>query len=181
MNREQQDVIAYLHEENRILREKLGNKRIILNEPQKRRLATAAMKLGKDLLQQFGTLFSPSTLLKWHRLLVARKYDSSDRGGWVIPRKPSDLLVYLSSTITRIAAMIPSRMAFGRPNHLRKKVASSGGSCDTESDTVPPVSCISPAQAHGGIRKPLPHNSFTWHDEHVANVNVVSSSLIARC
>jgi polyhydroxyalkanoate synthesis regulator phasin len=34
MNREQQDVIAYLREENRILREKLGHKRIILNEPQ---------------------------------------------------------------------------------------------------------------------------------------------------
>jgi hypothetical protein len=58
MNREQQDVIAYLREENRILREKLGHKRIILNEPQKRRLATAGMKLGKDLLRQFGTLFS---------------------------------------------------------------------------------------------------------------------------
>jgi hypothetical protein len=81
MNREQQDVIAYLREENRILREKLGHKRIILNEPQKRRLATAAMKLGKDLLRQFGAMFSPSTLPKWHRLLVARKYDRSDRRG----------------------------------------------------------------------------------------------------
>ena len=52
MNREQQQVIDYLREENRILREKLGRKRIILNESQKLRLATAAMKLGKDLLQQ---------------------------------------------------------------------------------------------------------------------------------
>ena len=67
MNREQQDVIAYLHEENRILREKLDHKRVILNESQKRRLATAAAKLGKDLLRQLGTLFSPDTLLKWNR------------------------------------------------------------------------------------------------------------------
>ena len=81
MNRQQQDVIEFLREENRVLREKLGQKRLILNESQKRRLATAAMKLGKDLLRQFGTLFSPSTLLKWHRWLVARKYDSSDRRG----------------------------------------------------------------------------------------------------
>jgi len=81
MNREQQNVIAYLHEENRILREKLGTKRIILNDNQKRRLATAAMKLGKDLLRQFGMLFSPDTLIRWHRYLVARKYDSSDRRG----------------------------------------------------------------------------------------------------
>ena len=57
MNRQQQDVIAYLTEENRILREKLGHKRIILNDAQKRRLATAAMKVGRDLLRQCGTLF----------------------------------------------------------------------------------------------------------------------------
>ena len=75
MNRQQQDAISYLRVENQILREKLGHKRIILNESQKRRLATAAMKTGKDLLRQFGTLFSPSTLLKWHRWLVARKDD----------------------------------------------------------------------------------------------------------
>jgi transposase InsO family protein len=81
MNRQQQDVIAYLTVENRILREKLGHKRLILNESQKRRLAIAAIKLGKDLLRQFGTLFSPDTLIRWHRWFVARKYDSSDRRG----------------------------------------------------------------------------------------------------
>ncbi len=71
MDRQQQDMIAYLREENRILREKLGQKRILLNDSQKRRLATAAMRLGRDLLRQFGTLFSPETLLRWHRRLVA--------------------------------------------------------------------------------------------------------------
>ncbi len=79
MNRQQQEVIEYLREENRILREKLGRKRIILDVAQKRRLATAAMKLGKDMLRQFGTLFSPDTLLKWHRWLIARKYDATGR------------------------------------------------------------------------------------------------------
>ena len=64
MNRQQQDVIEFLRTENRILREQLGHKRIILNVSQKRRLATAAMKLGKDLLRQFGTLFSPGALLQ---------------------------------------------------------------------------------------------------------------------
>jgi hypothetical protein len=81
MNRQQQDVIAYITEENRILREKLGQKRILLNDGQKRRLAAAAAKLGRGLLRQVGTLFSPDTLLGWFRTLVARKYDSSDRRG----------------------------------------------------------------------------------------------------
>jgi hypothetical protein len=61
MNRQQQQVIEYLRTENSILREKLGHKRIILNDSQKRRLAAAAMKLGRDLLRQFGTLFLPDT------------------------------------------------------------------------------------------------------------------------
>jgi hypothetical protein len=33
MNRQQQDVIAYLREENRILREKLGHKRLNPGDP----------------------------------------------------------------------------------------------------------------------------------------------------
>jgi putative transposase len=81
MNRQQQEVIQYLREENHILREKLGKKRLVLNDSQRARLATAAMKLGKDLLRRWGTLFSPDTLLRWHRQLIARKYDGSDRRG----------------------------------------------------------------------------------------------------
>ena len=81
MNRHQQDAISYLRVENQILREKLGQKRLILNESQKRRLATAAMKLGKDLLRQCGTLFSPDTILRWQRWFIVRKYDGSDRRG----------------------------------------------------------------------------------------------------
>ena len=81
MNRQQQEVIEYLRTENQILRDKLGHKRIILNESQKRRLATAAMKLGKDLLRQFGTLFSPDTLIRWNPMLIARKYDGSGKRG----------------------------------------------------------------------------------------------------
>ena len=65
MNRQQQQVIEYLRAENQILREKIGTKRVLLNESQKCRLATAAMKLGKDLLRKWGTLFSPDTLLRW--------------------------------------------------------------------------------------------------------------------
>ena len=81
MNYEQQKVIEYLKEENKILREKLGTKRIILNDAQKRRLAAAAAKLGRDLLRQAVTLFSPETLLKWNRSLIARKYDGSKKRG----------------------------------------------------------------------------------------------------
>jgi putative transposase len=39
INRRQQDAVEYLITENRILREKLGKKRILLNDDQRRRLA----------------------------------------------------------------------------------------------------------------------------------------------
>jgi putative transposase len=55
INRQQQDLIAYLQEENIVLREKLGGKRIILNVSQKRRLATAAAKIGRNALQPIAT------------------------------------------------------------------------------------------------------------------------------
>jgi len=74
-------VESALHHENRILREKLGQKRIRLNDSQKARLGEAAAKLGRALLQTLGAMFSPDTLLRWHRWFVARKYDGSDRRG----------------------------------------------------------------------------------------------------
>jgi hypothetical protein len=57
--RQQQEAIAYLREKNRILREKLGRKRILLNTSQKRRLAVAVARLPHKLLGEVGTLFSP--------------------------------------------------------------------------------------------------------------------------
>lgn len=81
MNRQQQEVIEYLREENRIPREKLGSKRLLLNADQKRRLAARGKALGRRLLEQFGTLFSPDTILRWHRWLIARKYDGSAHRG----------------------------------------------------------------------------------------------------
>jgi len=91
MNRQQQDAISYLRVENQVLREKLGQKRIILNDNQKRRLAAAAMKLGRDVLRQFGTLFSPDTILRWNRMLIASKYDGSGGKRGPKPKKANSI------------------------------------------------------------------------------------------
>ena len=79
VNREQQAVIEYLRTENQVLKEKLGRKRILLNDDQRRRLAVKGKILGRKMLQQVGTLFTPDTILRWHRLLVAKKWDHSQR------------------------------------------------------------------------------------------------------
>jgi len=77
INRQQLDVIDYLKEENRVLREKLGNKRILLNDDQRRRLASKGKILGRRLLSEVCNIVTPDTILRWHRELIARKYDGS--------------------------------------------------------------------------------------------------------
>ena len=52
INRHQQDMIEYLKEENKVLREKLGTKRLLLNDDQRRRLAVLAKKLSREALEQ---------------------------------------------------------------------------------------------------------------------------------
>lgn len=79
MNREQQKVIDYLQVENAVLREKFGKKRILLNDDQRRRLAVKGKELGRKQLSELAIAFSPDTILRWHRELVARKWDYSDR------------------------------------------------------------------------------------------------------
>ncbi len=76
INQQQQEVIDYLRTENQVLKEKLGKKRILLNDEQRRRLAVKGSVLGRKRLEDIGTLFTPDTILRWHRLLVAKKWGS---------------------------------------------------------------------------------------------------------
>ena len=79
INRHQQDVIEYLEAENRVLKEKLGKKRILLSDDQRRRLAVKGKVLGRKALQEIATMVTPDTILRWHRELVAAKWDYSKR------------------------------------------------------------------------------------------------------
>ena len=79
MCRRQQEVIDYLRTENTVLRERLGKKRILLNDDQRRRLAVKGKILGRKRLREIGSLFTPDTILGWHRKLIAKKWDYSDR------------------------------------------------------------------------------------------------------
>lgn len=79
VHRQQQFVIEYLITENRILRETHGKKRILLSDDQRRRLAVKGRILGRKLLGEIETMFTPDAILRWHRQLVAQKWDYSGR------------------------------------------------------------------------------------------------------
>jgi putative transposase len=86
MNQHQVQMIEYLREENRVLREQLGDRRLRFNDDQRRRLAARAKGLGRKLLAEVATLVTPETLLTWHRKLIAQKYDGSGQRGPGRPR-----------------------------------------------------------------------------------------------
>ena len=95
VNRHQEDVIDYLREENRVLREQRGPRPLRLTDAQRRRLAVRGQKLGRRILAQVAGIVTPDTILRWYRRLIARKYDGSARrrrGRPITPREAADLL-----------------------------------------------------------------------------------------
>ena len=92
LNREQQAAIEYLQEENRLLRQRLGPKRLRFTDRERVRLGRLARRVGRKRLRRLSTLASPETLLRWYRTLVARKYDGSRaRSRLGRPPKPEDV------------------------------------------------------------------------------------------
>ncbi len=79
MNRQQQDVIEYLREEVRVLKELQGKRRLRFSDDQRRRLARKAKRICFGRLKEIVGLVTPQTLLVWHRKLIAKKYDSSGK------------------------------------------------------------------------------------------------------
>ena len=79
VNQQQQQVIDFQRTENRRAQGEAGEEA----DHAQRRPAAAFGGEGEDPgaegLEQIGTLFTPDTILRWHRVLVAHKWDYSDR------------------------------------------------------------------------------------------------------
>ena len=104
LNQSQQQVIEFLIEENKVLRSKLGPKRLRFTDAERRRLAQKGKPLGRKLLRQYASLVHPDTILRWYRQLVANKYDGSDARGVGRPRLRKEL----EDLILRIARGAPA-------------------------------------------------------------------------
>jgi hypothetical protein len=99
VHQQQRQVIDYLQEENRALREQLGPRRPRFTDDQRRRLAAKAEILGRRVLGDIATLVTPDTLLAWHRRLIARQYDGRSRRG---PGRPP-VMAQIRALIVRMA------------------------------------------------------------------------------
>jgi putative transposase len=74
LERREREAVAYLIEENRLLRRQLGGRRLRLTDDDRPRLAVRAYRLGRHALREISMIVTPDTLLRWHRQLVARKW-----------------------------------------------------------------------------------------------------------
>ena len=69
--------IEYLEAENRALRIRLSGRRVVFSDAERRTLGILAKKLGREAIRELDPIVTPTTLLRWHRELVARKWTFS--------------------------------------------------------------------------------------------------------
>ena len=79
VNRRQQEIIEFQNAQIRALMDKMGRKRILLTDRQRRVLAAKGKALGRRTLMELTTIVTPDTILRWHRRLIAEKWEFSDR------------------------------------------------------------------------------------------------------
>ena len=103
LHRHQADRMAYLLEENRVLKEQLSGRRLRLTDDQRRRLAAGAKLLGRKVLNRLASIVTSDTLMRWHRQLIAAKwtYPAKNRVG-----RPG-LVISIKAMIVRMATDNP--------------------------------------------------------------------------
>jgi len=136
LHREQQDIIEYLREENRVLKAQLRSQRVRLTNDERRRLARFGVRLGRRILAEVATIVTPDTILRWHRQLIARKWTYPRRR----PGRPS-VLPEIQHLVVRMATENPSwgyTRIQGALNNLGHRVARSTIATILRQQGIPP-------------------------------------------
>ena len=103
INKELYDAMDYLKEQVRVLieQQEKKNKRILLTNRQRMRMAAKAKRLSRDMLKKTTVLYTPDTVIGWYRKLIAQKYNGiSNRtkvGRPPIPEELVELVIRLKA------------------------------------------------------------------------------------
>jgi len=128
VNQEQQQVIEFQRMHIEVLLEIQGKKRILLNDDQRARMAVKGKILGQKMLKKFSEIFTPDTILRWHRMLVAQKWDYSERrqpvGHPRVKRDVADLIVRMAKNNPDIHLQIQKESIQNQWNSLFNSVHS---------------------------------------------------------
>jgi transposase InsO family protein len=129
VHRRQLIVIEFLQAENRLLKDRLRGKRIRFTNPERALLARKAKAVGRKALLELDTVVSVDTLLRWHRRLIAEKWNFVNRRGPGRPgimQKISDLIVRMAQNnpgwgYTRIQGALGNRVGRGTVANVLKR------------------------------------------------------------
>src|SRR5438034_10484068 len=149
MNQHQQHVVEYLIEEDRGLREQIGNRRMRVTNSQRCRLAAKARKLSRRVLEHVATIVTPATLLAWHRKLIAQKYDGS---AYRAPGRPRTA-IEIAALVVRFATEIQTW------GYLRMQ-----GALANLSHKLPRNTIANILKRHGIAPAPERSRRTTWKD-----------------
>ena len=103
ISRQQLVLIEYLKTENRMLRERLNGRPLRFSDRERALLARRAFCIPRKVLLELGTIVTPDSLLRWHRQLIAQKFDFSQRRK---PGRPRTMRI-ISELIVRMALENP--------------------------------------------------------------------------
>jgi putative transposase len=148
IDREQDKVLQYVLAENRVLKEQLRDRRgrLLFTDRQRALLAAKAKELGREALKKLNTVVTPDTLLRWHRQLIAKKYDGSGRPGSGRPR-----------ILNEIEALIVRMATENRWGYLRIQ-----GALRNLGHTVARTTIANVLARHG--IEPAPERKTTWRE-----------------
>jgi hypothetical protein len=107
--RREREAVAYLIEENRLLRRQFGGHRLRLTDDDRRRLAVRAHRVGRAVLREIATVGTPDTLLRWHRQLIARKWTYAPKAGRKV------VMVEIRHLVVRMAEENPTWGSYEGP------------------------------------------------------------------
>jgi putative transposase len=101
VNHEQQKRLEFYEVQLKAMMNAQGKKRLLLTDDQRRLLAVKGKSLGRKALMELTTIVTPDTILRWHRKLVAQKWDYSDRrkkkpGRPPIPKEVTALVLHIA-------------------------------------------------------------------------------------
>jgi hypothetical protein len=112
LERREQEAVAYLVEDNRLLRRQINGRQLRFTDGDRRRLATRAHRVGRPTLQKIATIATPDTFLRWHRQLIARKWTYAGT-----PRR-REVILEIRRPVVRMAAENPTWGYTRIPNAL---------------------------------------------------------------
>ena len=125
VERRQQQIIEFQNSMIVSLMQSQGKKRILLTDDQRRLIAVKGKALGLKTLRELTTIVTPDTILRWHRELVAKKWDHNEKRKSVGRPRIRQVIVDL---ILRFAR---ENSTWGYDRTPASRVASTMSQCDS--------------------------------------------------